>query len=418
MKKQGEVPSHMLVALNPYYAMAVFYLTLGALAAVEMVLSNFGIVPPMPGEIWVRVHTIVLGGMAQFAFGTLPGIVARRVGAPEPDRATQWRLWALLNISIVLVLVGMVSNQLWIFGTGATVALLADLCLFRVIWQLGSKGTGENRLAARFYATGVFYLFLGILMALTLKLGWPPAPGGIVGAREAHIHANAWGFLNVVIGVSIFELMPRLFGRPLAFPQLNKMIWWGLSLGGFLLILGPWAGEFWITATGLVPYLAMVVLLYINIIATALRGKSQNPFAMGHLIAAYFWIALPAVVAPFVLLMGDRLPVSRIELVAVQSLISGWALQIAMAFVPMALARFQSGEPAQPCNQTAFKVVNTLALIAVNVGAGLFWVAGLAVPDHLYGPVLGTGYALVAFAWIPFLGRTWRTLVKTSVAAG
>ncbi len=55
-----------------------------------------------------------------------------------------------------------------------------------------------------------------------------------------------------------------------------------------------------------------------------------------------------------------------------------------------------------------------MALIANNVGAALFWVAGLAVPEHQYGPVLATGYALVLVAWIPFLARLWQALVSSA----
>ncbi len=147
----------MLIGLNPFYAMATLYLTLGALATVEMVLSNFGVVNPIPGLLWIRVHTIVLGGITQVIFGTLPRFLAARAGVPEPGRATQWRLWAVLNTAIVLVMLGMVGNQMHVVGAGIAVALVVDLHLLKIVWETGSRAEGETRLMARFYAAALWW---------------------------------------------------------------------------------------------------------------------------------------------------------------------------------------------------------------------------------------------------------------------
>jgi len=404
----------LLVALNPYYAMAALYLTLGAFTALEMVLANFRIVAPMTGQIWMRVHMIVLGGIAQVVFGTLPKYWARRSGMAGPDHATQWRLWGMLNVGIVVSMVGMVSNRIYMFATGATITLLAVTYLFVILWRIGSKGRVENRLMTRFLALGAFYLFLGITMALTYKVGWPPAPAGPAGAREAHIHANAWGFINVVVAVSIFEFLPMILGRPLVYPTWNRFVWWMLAIGDFLLILGPWWGKPIVTTIGLFPYAAGVVAMYINIVATVIKAKAPNPVSGWHFITGYFWLALPAALAPFVMLAGAHLPVGRIEVVAVQSLISGWALQIAMATVPTMLTTLQSGEAPVPCDNGAHKKVLWLALALMNSGPAMFWVAGFVMPEHLYSATLAVGYSLIVLAWIPFLARVWRSLTTSA----
>lgn len=396
------------MSVSPYVMMAALWFGVGALSALEMVLVNAGWAMPLQGLTWLRVHTIVLGGLVQLVFGFVPGLAARRSGARPPGSGAMWTMWALLNLGIVMVLAGQVSSRIYISVTGALTVMAAVSLFCGLMIAMARRGTErEGTMAAWYYAAAAFYFLWGITMALTIVSGWPTAPGGPVGARESHIHANAWGFLNLVLAVAIYERLPALLKTPIAFPQLGRWTWGMLTLGGGLLILGPWAGVALLTEAGLPFYFAGIAIQLVTIVATLRRARHRDP-SLWHLAAGYFWLLLPAAVAPFVLIMGsERLPVGRIELVAVQSLISGWALQVAMALVPRQLAA-ALGRPVQDCGR--HRPALWAALAAVNVGCALFWVAGLAVPNELYGPVLAAGYALVIVGWVPFLGRIFRTL--------
>lgn len=412
MKRDRRV--YLLVVVNPYLATAILYLTLGALALIEVILSYVGIVVPVPGLAWLRVHMIVLGGITQIIFGTLPSFLAARIGTPAPTRATNWRLWGLLNTAILLVMAGMVGERAHIFAAGVTVALVGVAYFLKIIWDLGSLATGEQRLMARFYAVGIFYLFLGVLASLTIVTGWPRAPGGPAGAREAHVHANIWGFLNIVLGFSLFDLMPKIFGHSMDFPNVSSRTWWGLAIANLLLVLAPWMGGGPLLGLGLSSFLYFMSIIYSNVWATV--SKSPNRVAALQLAASYFWLILPAIMVPAASLLGPGiLPLSGVQLVGKQSLVAGFALQLAMVAVPSVIHRLPAGQLPVPCNhEQRPHILRWISALFANLGPVLFWVASLALPRDLFAPVMATGYVLILLAWIPFLARIWRVLAKSS----
>ena len=76
--------------LNPFLLMAVFYLIVAIVAAVDAALTSFTLLPWFVGLPWLRVHFITLGVFTEAAFGVLPAFVAvveekkiRRLGLLE-----------------------------------------------------------------------------------------------------------------------------------------------------------------------------------------------------------------------------------------------------------------------------------------------------------------------------------------------
>jgi len=56
---------------------------------------------------------------------------------------------------------------------------------------------------------------MGITYAYGLFAHVWQVPGGWLGLREAHVHANAWGFLGLAAIGTLYDLFPRLLGTDL-----------------------------------------------------------------------------------------------------------------------------------------------------------------------------------------------------------
>ena len=63
--------------LNPYLLMALLYLAVGALTALDASLTSFSLLGWIAGLRWLRVHFITLGVMTQVPTGVPPAISGR-----------------------------------------------------------------------------------------------------------------------------------------------------------------------------------------------------------------------------------------------------------------------------------------------------------------------------------------------------
>jgi hypothetical protein len=147
--------------LNPFLLMAVFYLIIAIIAAVDAALTSFTLLPWFVGLPWLRIHFITLGVFTEAAFGVLPAFVAARAGTATPP--TRWELWLILNAGLVVLLAGIPSINRALIITGGTLVFVAVILL---IVQLRSLGAGQRQASGslKFYLAGLGYLLVGILM--------------------------------------------------------------------------------------------------------------------------------------------------------------------------------------------------------------------------------------------------------------
>jgi len=142
---------------------------------------------------------------------------------------------------------------------------------------------------------------MGITYAYGLFAHVWQVPGGWLGLREAHVHANAWGFLGLAAIGTLYDLFPRLLGTDLYSERLRDYSAWFFVAGIFPLITGPWIGMGrTVTATGLVLFATGFVLYLYNLVQTYRSTDSRSGIALSVLVAQ-FWMLGPAGFAPFVL---------------------------------------------------------------------------------------------------------------------
>jgi len=369
----------------PYLLTTLLYTFVALFAAADASLVSLNLASAFPALRWVRVHFITLGILSQVIFGLLPLLVASLSKKPRP--AVRWDIWLTLNAGLVALIAGFSSvNHPMIFAGGTLIFIAATLLLL----QLWNVRGGDAPASLKFYITGIFYLLVGIIIGTGLWLNWSEVLY-IKVPLEAHIHANSWGFMSLVFAGLLVDFIPMITGRPLGSAKDVSLIYWGMTLGAFGLVLGPWlGGSLPPTVSGLILHLAATIWLMV-LMGRALKASGRLTSAGGwHLLASYAWILLPVLVAPLILL--KFIAGGPVESIAPQALIYGWVLQFGIALVPYIARRFFLKEENPRLGG------HWGSLAGVTLGSLFVWVSIFLV--DIRGLLYGIGFALYALAMI------------------
>ncbi len=376
---------------NPFYLMAGVYLTLDALALAAMALATAGVAVPIPDLNWIRIHLLTIGVVTQVVLGSLPGLVAAKLGIQPPGRAMNTTLWLLVNASFALLLYAMPLGLSLLAAIAAGGVFLAIVLLLASFHLRGACPPFGARAGARFFVMGPIFFLFGIFMAVSMLLGWP-ARGGFFGELEGHVHANVWGFLALIVAGVLLERIPAAVGSPLRWPRLVTYTSWLLILGGVGLVIGPWLGVLPLTMGGIAVYIVGTVTLLANLAATAVAGRRWTANIV-HLLIAYLWMIVPAAVAPIVLAVTGKLPTGKVEAAAVSGLIAGWVLQIVLGALPLRLRELR--------HLTAGWDGCWGSVALLNLGVLSIWVSAFIASAGLTTTLMVAGYALMAVAAMP-----------------
>lgn len=314
--------------INPFTLMAGLYVTAGLFFAV---LKGLEVIPGMfaPGNLnWIRVHTITIGTITQMVFAALPGILSRRLSIADRPAGEGWIQWVLLNSGFVLIMLGLVGVDSWTAAIGASLVFVAVYRLLNGIVKAWATAGRPWRESFRFYGTAPIYLLVGIIMAISLLFNlW--APGGRMGILEAHVHANVWGFLALIVAGMLFDLFPVLVGGQMARPHWIGRTYHLLNVGAIGLVVGPWINVHALTVGGLLTYVVGTMTLVLNLYLTLRLHRKLSP-PTAHIFTAYLWMIVPAFFAPFILFAPDMVDVMAVEAAATQGLINGWVMGMIM----------------------------------------------------------------------------------------
>lgn len=369
----------------PYLLTTLVFTFVALLAAADASLVSLNFVNMFPALRWVRVHFITLGIISQVIFGLLPVLVASLSKKPRP--AMRWDIWLTLNVGLVALIAGFAGvNQPMIF-TGGTLIFIAATLLLLQLWNVRGGGAPAS---LKFYITGVFYLLVGIIVGTGLFLNWSSALYIRV-PLEVHIHANSWGFMSLVFAGLLVDFIPMITGRPLGAKTATNFIYWGMTIGAFGLVVGPWLGGdpgMIPTVLGLILHLAATAWLLVLVIRALKQSGQLNNAGAWHLVASYLWILAPVLAAP--LILTGVLQSGPIEGTAPQALIYGWTLQFGISLVPYIARRFFLREENPRLGGS------WMSLAAATVGSLLVWLSIFIIPAR--GVLYGIGFALYALA--------------------
>ncbi len=388
--------------MGPYVLMTILYISLAVLVALESSLTGLSVLPWFNGLRWLRIHLITLGTLTEIIFGVLPILVAAKAGLLRP--AFRWDIWFTLNGGLIVLLIGIpLVNQPLILAGGVLVFLAATLLLAQLNNLRPKVSTISVNIGRKFYIAGVAYFLVGIVVGTGLWLGWSQILK-IAVPLEVHIHANIWGFMSLVFTGLLVDLYPRFAKRPLAWKNSITSIFWMMTAGAFLLILGPWFKSNWLSGLGFVLYLSATIWLLFNIIKPLVGDRQAWSPGMWHLVTSYAWILAPVLVAPLIVFGVLSLPDTGIERIVPQALIYSWLLQLAYALAPYLFRRFFLSE------QEATLGGNWLSLITVHLGGIFLWASVFIISYQ--AQLNGIAYAWWTIATVPIALELWRIVQK------
>jgi len=395
---------------NPFLLMAGLYLTIGFIAIVGKLAVDARLIDALPRIRWLTIHFVTIGGMTQALFGLLPALTTSASGDPgTASSRSRWMQWLLLNAGYPLILVGMATGETLIAVSGATLVLGGLLGLLLTVHRISSSGTGVQR----YFRTAPWYLVVGILAAFGMLLNIH-GPGGYFGSIEAHVHANVWGFLALVVAGVLLTFLPRLFETELQYLTLRRFTYWGITVGAAGLVAGPWLARHELTMLGLAIYVGGTVALLLNVIQTYRASDRGEPNRFALILGAYLWLVFPVPWAPLVLLFPDAVPGAAIELSAIDGLVFGWMLQLAMAFLPVVLVADSYQESSLfkhiPTARDTVGQPSWVQILSVNLGMVLLWTTAYPPLSSASDLLSVSGYLLIAVAWAFFLLDIWSTL--------
>ncbi|MCC7104451.1 MAG: hypothetical protein IT307_04850 [Chloroflexi bacterium] len=385
---------------TPYVLTTLLFGALATLAALDTALVSLGLAPLFNGPRWLRVHLVTLGMLAESLFGLLPLLVAARSGRPRPR--VRRDIWLALNAGLVILLVGIprVNGSLILVGGGLVFAAAGLLAL-----QLRALGGGPGRVDVAgpsgrpFYLAGLAFLLVGIVIGTGLWNEWARPPR-IAIPLEAHIHANAFGFLALTFAGLLIDLYPGFAGCPLAWPRSTRPILWLMIGGAFVLVLSPWTGRMMLMLPGVLLHLLGTAWLVTNAVRPALGRRRVWTAGFLHLTTGYLWYLAPIVVAPLVISGRVGASAGAIEQSAPQALIFGWAAQLAYALIPCLL--WKSLLPDRPPALGG----TPASLAAANLGAVAIWASMLVEP--LQASLYGLAYLFWVAALVLIVVQCWR----------
>ncbi len=382
--------------LNPFFLMTILFASLAAFAALDASLASYGLVTWFNGLRWLRVHFITLGMLTEMIFGLLPILIATRTKQPQPK--VRWDIWLALNAGLLILLIGIpLVNGVLIFVGGTLVFIAASLLIMQLNDLRGAAETAKPSL--KFYIAGLIFLLLGIIVGTGLWIGWSSVLQ-IAVPIEVHIHANNWGFMSLMFAGLLIDLYPSFAKRSLAWERSLTPIFWMMTMGALLLVLGPWFKSELFSVPGILLHLPATLWLVLNVIKPYFGEKI--PVGIAHIASSYVWIALPVLVAPLILLKVSGFPGAGIEANAPQALIYGWVLQFSYALIPYLFARFFLPKEESKLGG------NWFSLIAAHLGGAFLW-ASIFVKDY-QALLHGTAYALWLISMIPILIDLWRIM--------
>ncbi|MFC6766435.1 hypothetical protein [Natrinema soli] len=420
------------LTLTPFHVAGIAFLFVGFALALYQGLQAFELVPQVSWITWTHIHFVTIGAFTQLLFGTLPQLTARKLEQPGPSATAIKAVFLGLNGAVLLTWYGRAFGEpLWFdIGLG-TIWLLTGWLFAVVLLMVRRSDSGRARdLTIGFYLLSPFVYLIGLTFAFGLySHGWD-VPGGWYGLREAHVHANAWGFLGLAAIGTLYDLFLRLVDAELYSDRLKRYSFPLFALGIVPLVVGPVLGMGkTVTAIGLVLYAAGYVL-YIYTLAQTYRAGTPSGTALSVLVAQ-LWILGPASFAPFILFgMPLGIPDPWIETGALHFLFIGWALPIALAGSllvactlewPHGTARGDGGDsrvdglvPAKRLpSAVGPKSVLAWNLAVLAVGIGFFY------QDQSWSALLhGSGFTVLLSLWgyylLKIVEQRWSVRTQTS----
>lgn len=390
MPVRRHVPA--LSTTTAHLAAAALFMLGAIVQAIGASVVSFDVIPDFAGSRWLRIHLITLGIVTQITFAVVSARATRSDG-----EGPAWAIWASLNAGLLALIAGIPPVNATLIITGGALVLLAAILLIRQIARIPRTSGRPASVDAAFYLAGLGFLLVGVTLGTGLWLGWDTQWLHVANPREAHVHANGFGFTALVLAGILLRLAQQTTGEPVLGPTARRVVLYGMIVGAAGLVAGPWVGRHPLSVVGLLSH-TLATGVFLRHLWAAHR-EARGDVGILHLLGAYVWFFAPLLVTPLVILGVGGLTEAIVGLSAPPTLIYGWMLQAIIPIAPYVAARAFRPDARAPLGGS------WVTLLAVNSGAALQW--GAVLDRAHAGAWSGLAFAAWAVALVGLTHALW-----------
>lgn len=244
---------------------------------------------------WLALHVLLLGAVTNAVVIWSEHFVTTWCRAPDPPERRVKVGLSVLNLSVVLVLVGVVADWHWVSGTGA-----GGVSLVAIIHGVHVRRLRRRALATRFGHLTAYYVAASMSLAAGGTLGGSMTAGGMGWYPRlwaAHVHLNLLGWVGLSVLGTLLVLLPTALGVRVRqdVEVWARRTWWLLVTALVVVSVGALLATTWLVITGLLCYGAGVVALLVPLRTGGLRRAVRRP-APWFLVCAVVWLLVALVV--------------------------------------------------------------------------------------------------------------------------
>jgi len=367
------------------------------------------VVPGASSGPWLPLHLALAGGASVAIAALLPFFAATLVAtAPAPGA---WRAAALglIGGGALLLTVGFRSGQLMVAAAGGVLYLAGmGVLLALTLRLLRGSLIARRRIFSVFYGAALVCVLVGAALTTLFLAGVPAILAAWPTLRVAHAWLNLFGFVGLVVAVTLIHLYPTVVGARIDQGRATVAGLLALTGGPAIVALGFMAG-FWLLVAlgGLLVTGGMIALIAYAVDVLRRRARwTTDPdwhrFTTGSLTAAIGWLAAAGIGAAAVAVIRGPGPAGWVGGAIVLPLVLGAVVQAIVGSWSHLLPAIGPGSPVRHAWQR--RVLGRVALprlVAFQVGVGVLLLASVAGDG---GPAVTAGQALVVLPMAVSLG--------------
>lgn len=320
---------------------------------------------------WLLVHLLFLGVITNLIFFWSLHFTTTLLRRPNPenDRGYWFRI-ALLNIGIISVIFGRITNHRKILIAGAFL-VIASSALHTLIISKEMQRSLPTRFikVPRFYLSGALFLILGAILGARLsQLSESEHKSALL---IAHYCANILGWVGLTVAGTFITFIPTMLRQrlPDRAEQNGYLAFYLLSIGVLVGVSGAVATSRLMLASGLTLYLAgwfYLLLPHLQLI----RLSNPISFSIKSIIMANIWLSTGLVVLIYAVATNNSWALILDRTQSISLILGiGFALQTALAALAYLVPSILGGGPAKirHLNEVSDRLGN-LRWLLLNLG--------------------------------------------------
>ncbi len=252
-----------------------------------------GLVHGTPLPSWLRlvhVHAILIGGILQLMIGGLLASLSSDSQSGHSGSNSRPGLFAILNATTVLLLIGFGLGNMMIVGGAGIVLIGAVTSIAPIAWQYARQSPTQPTGSSWLYRFSLISLLVGLVISVAMAFQF--VQQYYAHARLLHLHLILLGFVTMAMIGATHRLLPIVLNAELYSPRLARLVMILLPTG-FAILIGGFITSSLRLELAIGGLLVLSISLYAyNLLRTWVGSGHPGNAASDHLLIATFFLVL------------------------------------------------------------------------------------------------------------------------------